>query len=401
MSLRILHATARIVLTTIALTSGAVSLVTAQVRVTKEQVGALRADSAGGRNVAAFDSARLAGDVTLARADAAMQQLLDAWAGLAPRPIAVLTPDAARRQPHPLQAVRVAIAQGGGDSSATAIVPGVRHVDRTLRGAAGDIPARVYTPSGSGPFPVIVYFHGGGWVLADKSIYDLGARGLAREANAIVVSVDYRLAPEHPFPAAHDDALAAYRWVLANARTIGGDPRRIALAGESAGGNLAVATAIAARDARLQRPRHVLAVYPVAQVDTTLPAYVENANAKPLDRATMGWFARHAVRDAAQLQDPRISILRARLDGLAPVTIVAAEIDPLRNDGQLLEEALRRAGVAVERRQWDDVTHEFFGMIPLVPQAREAQAWAGGRLRDALADGAAPVRASDAGEARR
>jgi acetyl esterase len=144
-------------------------------------------------------------------------------------------------------------------------VPGVTSVDRAIRGAAGDIPARIYTPEGAGPFPVIVYYHGGGWVIADKNVYDGGARGLAKAANAVVVSVDYRLAPEAKFPAQHDDALAAYRWALANAASIKGDPKRVALAGESAGGNLAVATAVAARDAKLQAPAAVISVYPIAQ----------------------------------------------------------------------------------------------------------------------------------------
>ena len=155
-------------------------------------------------------------------------------------------------------------------------------MDRTIQGAAGKIPARVYTPEGPGPFPVIVYFHGGGWVIANKDVYDAGARGLAKAVNAVVVSVDYRLAPENKFPAQHDDALAAYRWVTLNAASIKGDPARLALAGESAGGNLAVATAVgAARDAKVTMPRAILSVYPIAQPDTTTASYVENAAAKP------------------------------------------------------------------------------------------------------------------------
>jgi acetyl esterase/lipase len=254
-------------------------------------------------------------------------------------------------------------------------------MDRSIRGAVGSIPARIYTPEGAGPFPVIVYYHGGGWVIANKDVYDGGARGLAKQANAVVVSVDYRLAPEAKFPAQHEDALAAYRWALANAPSIKGDAKRVALAGESAGGNLAVATAVAARDAGLQAPTAVISVYPIAQADTTTQSYTVYATAKPLSRAMMGWFATQTARTPADLQDPRISLVTANLSNLPPVTIINAEIDPLRDDGAMLEQALRKAGNAVERRLYDGVTHEFFGMAAVEPKAKEAQTYAGERLK--------------------
>ena len=231
---------------------------------------------------------------------------------------------------------------------------------------------------------MIVYYHGGGWVIANKDVYDGGARGLAKEANAVVVSVDYRLAPEAKFPAQHDDALAAYRWALANAASIKGDPKRVALAGESAGGNLAVATAVAARDAKLQKPVAVIAVYPIAQPDTTTASYETYAAAKPLNRPMMGWFAKHAARTPADLQDPRIDLVKANLADLPPVTIINAEIDPLRDDGLMLEQALKAANVPVERRLYDGVAHEFFGAAAAVDKAKDAQAYAGSRLRAAF-----------------
>ena len=320
-----------------------------------------------------------------AMASAPMQAVLHAHAQLGPKPIETLSPEEARRQPTPADGVKQVLATQGKDTMPMALVPGVRHADRTIRGAAGQLPARIYTPEGAGPFPVIVYFHGGGWVIGSKEVYDGGARGLAKAANAIVVSVDYRLAPEHKFPAQHDDALAAYRWALANAPSFNGDPKRVAVAGESAGGNLAVATAIAARDAAIQKPIHVLSVYPIAQADTTTASYVEHANAKPLNRAMMGWFAKHTTQAPADLQDPRISLVKANLRDLPPVTIVAAGIDPLRTDGEMLEKALKDAGVAVERRQWDGAAHEFFGMGAVVPAAMEAQQWAGERMKAAFA----------------
>ncbi len=232
---------------------------------------------------------------------------------------------------------------------------------------------------------MILYFHGGGWVIADKEVYDAGARGLAAESNAIVVSVDYRQAPEHKFPAAWDDALAAYRWLTKNASFIGGDPARLALAGESAGGNLAVATAIAARDAGLAAPRHVLAVYPVAQTSLNTESYLENAIAKPLNRAMVQWFVEHLIRSEADLKDTRLQLIEADLAGLPPVTIINARLDPLRSDGAKLEDALRDAGVPVERRDYEGVPHEFFGAAAVLHKAKQAQAYAGQRLSAALA----------------
>ncbi|HVE78494.1 MAG TPA: alpha/beta hydrolase [Gemmatimonadaceae bacterium] len=337
--------------------------------------------SMGMGGASATGSASGVSGMAMSRPTPPMQSVLDAHAALGPRPIETLTPEEARRQPTPADAVKALLLQQRRDTTPTALVPGVMHRDRTVPGAAGPLPARVYTPEGAGPFPVIVYFHGGGWVIGSKEVYDGGARGLSKAANAVVVSVDYRLAPEHKFPAQHEDALAAYRWAVTSASEINGDPRRVALAGESAGGNLAVATAVAARDAGVQAPVHVLSVYPIAQPNMNTPSYNEYANAKPLNRPMMAWFAQHTARTPADLQDPRISLVKANLRGLPPVTIVTAEIDPLRDDGGMLEQALRAAGVSVERRHFDGVTHEFFGMAAVVPRAMEAQQYAGQRLQ--------------------
>lgn len=330
-----------------------------------------------------------AGGTTLVvdRLDQDMARVLDALARLDPRPIPTLTPQQARQQPTPADAVAAVLRAQGRPTDPNALVPGVRSVDRMIAGAAGPIPARIYTPPGRGPFPVIVYYHGGGFVIATKETYDGGARGLSKEANAVVVSIDYRRAPEHKLPAPWEDALAAYRWTLANAGTIGGDPQRVALAGESAGGNLAVATAIAARDARLPLPVHVLSVYPIAQTSLDTPSYRKYADAKPLNRPMMRWFLDHTIRNAADLRDPRLNLLNARLQGLPPVTLINAAIDPLRSDGVLLQAALQRAGVPVAHRVWEGVTHEFFGMAAVVGDAKEAQAWAGQRLRAAFEAG--------------
>ena len=298
------------------------------------------------------------------------------------RPYHTLQPADARQQPSFADGVKEVMRQQG---RPTTPPPGVTVRDIQVQGGAGQIPAKVYTPAGaSGPLPVIVYFHGGGWVIADPMVYDASTRALAREGQAVVVSVNYRKAPENKFPAQHDDALAAYRWALANAGQIGGDPRRVALAGESAGGNLAVATAVAARDAGLQAPVHILSIYPIAGSDLNTESYQENANAQPLNRALMAWFFQHTTRTPADAMDPRINLVMANLQGLAPTTIIAAEIDPLTSEGEQLTARLRAAGVRVERREFPRVTHEFFGADAVVPEAQAAQRYAGQRLRTAF-----------------
>jgi acetyl esterase len=318
------------------------------------------------------------------RADADMLDVLNAHASLNPKPIEKLDVATARAQPTVADAVNVVLKQQGKSTKPEDLVPGVTSMDTTVQGAAGMLPARIYTPDGPGPFPVVVYFHGGGWVIADKQVYDGGARGIAKEANAVVVSVDYRRAPEAKFPAAWDDALASYKWALANAAQHKGDPKRVALAGESAGGNLALATAIAARDGGLQAPAAVLAVYPVTQTSLNTESYIENAIAKPLNRPMVKWFVDKTTRSPADLKDKRLQLIDAKLEGLPPVTIINARIDPLRSDGSKMEDALKKANVSVERRDYEGVTHEFFGTAAVVQKAKEAQAYAGQRLKQAF-----------------
>ena len=327
----------------------------------------------------------VSGTKSMLRTDSDMQTVLNKFASFDAKAVEKISPAEARQQPTIADAVKGVLADQKRDSSPTALVPGVSTRETTVPGAAGGMPATVYTPAGSGPFPVVLYFHGGGWVFADRKVYDGGARGLAKQANAVVVSVDYRLAPEHKFPAAHDDALAAYRWLTKNATSVNGDPKRLALAGESAGGNLAVATAVAAHKAGLTAPKHVLAVYPVAQSHTDTPSYLKYADAMPLNRPMMLWFISNVTKGPADVKDPRIDLVHANLQGLPPVTVINAEIDPLQDDGAQLETALRSAGVPVERKLYTGVTHEFFGTAAVVEKAQEAQAYAGERLKADLA----------------
>ncbi|MBA3625831.1 MAG: alpha/beta hydrolase [Methylibium sp.] len=318
-------------------------------------------------------------------ADSGMQQVLDTLAGMNGKPIETLSAEQARKQPTPADAAMAVAKKEGKPVEPSKAVPGVTSMDRTIPGPAGPLPVRVYTPKGDGPFPVIVYYHGGGWVIADKEVYDAGARGLSAEAEAVVVSVDYRRAPEAKFPAAWDDALAAYKWVAQNASQIKGDPKKLALAGESAGGNLAVSTAIAALSAGVMPPMHVLAVYPVAQTgNLSTDSYVDSAQAKPLNKPMIEWFVENTFAKPTDKSSPRVDLVNAELAGLPPVTIINAEIDPLRSDGELLENALEKAGVKVDRKVYEGTAHEFFGMAAVVDDAKDAQEYAGERLRESF-----------------
>ncbi len=311
-------------------------------------------------------------------ADRQMQAVLDQHAALNGKPIETLSPSEARRQPTPADAVAALMKKNGTEAPKSTVTT----ADRNVKGAAGDLPARVYTPAGAtGAKPALLYFHGGGFVIADKDVYDSSARALAEAGECVVLSVDYRLAPEHKFPAAHDDAIAAYRWLIDNAATIGVDPKRIAVGGESAGANLAANVAIAARDQGIQAPVHALLVYPMASSDMQAPSYQENANAKPLNKAMMTWFGEHYFRTPADAKDPRIDLVAANLKGLPPTTIITAEIDPLRSGDEQLAAKLKAADVTVGHQHYDGVTHEFFGMGAVVDEAKDAVAYAGKELK--------------------
>lgn len=316
------------------------------------------------------------------RADPDMHDLAKAHNDLEPKAIEELSVAEARRQPTIADAVRSLLQEQGRSTDPERLVPGVTRTTLQIPVRDASINALVYSPSGVTNPPVILYIHGGGWVIADAEVYDGGARGISKEAAAVVVSIDYRQAPEFRFPTAWLDCLDAWSWVTTNADKIGADPSRAAIAGESAGGCMAVATAIAARDAGLPLPKHVLAVYPVAQTGSmhTL-SYVENAIAKPLNRAMIEWFLGHLLNSEDDKADTRLDLVNADLRGLPPVTIINAMLDPLRSDGEKLKDALEDAGVPVERELYTGVAHEFFGAAAVLEKAREAQAYAGERLK--------------------
>lgn len=328
----------------------------------------------------------LFGDGSPAKPDPQMQAVLDRLEALGARPAGTQDAAAFRAQPGPAEAVASLLAEGVGTAPADKS-PQIR--DFPVPGAAGDIAARAYLPQGAGPLPVIVYFHGGGWVLDGLDAYDATARALALGAEALVLAFDYRCAPEHPFPAAHLDAVAAWQWASETAAEFGGDPLRMAVAGESAGGNLALGVALAARDRGMTPPLHQLLVYPVAGNDLGTASYRAHAEAVPLGRQGMEWFLAQAFPIDGQTEDPRLNVLgRDDLTGLPPATILNAAIDPLLSEGEALAARLAEAGVAVTQRTFEGVTHEFFGMGAVVDTAQEAMLLATDRLRHAFHSGA-------------
>ena len=255
----------------------------------------------------------------------------------------------------------------------TATTPVARVEDRTIPGPGGDLPVRIYTPEDSGRHPALVYFHGGGFVIGSLDTHDGTCRDLARGAECVVISIDYRLAPENPFPAAPEDCYAATAWVAEHAEEIGADPARIAVGGDSAGGNLAAAVALMARDRQGPSLVHQLLIYPVTDHAFETESYKENAEGYMLTLPMMEWFWNHYLADPDQGSDPLASPLRASsLLGLPPATVITAEFDSLRDEGEAYAARLGEAGVKTGLTRYDGVFHGFFGMGALIDTAAQA-----------------------------
>jgi acetyl esterase len=306
--------------------------------------------------------------------DPKVKELLDQLAASGMPPFETMSPPEAR-------AAMVALAAMQGEPSPIA------HVEnRSIPGPAHDIPIRIYTPEAKVPQPALVYFHGGGWVIGSLETHDGICRALANTIPAIVVSVDYRLAPEHKFPAAVDDCYAATRWVAEHAASFGADPARLAVGGDSAGGNLAAVVALTARNRGAPRVVYQLLVYPVTDAAMDTPSYEQNKDGYLLTGPLMIWFWKHYLGNPTDRENALASPLRARdLRGLPPALVITAEFDPLRDEGERYAARLREAGVATKLTRYDGIIHGFFGMAAVLPQATLAIEEAAAALRGAFA----------------
>jgi acetyl esterase len=252
-------------------------------------------------------------------------------------------------------------------------VPLAAVADRAIPGPGGELPVRVYTPVGKAPFPIVVFFHGGGWVVGDLDTQDMICRALCHGASAVVVSVDYRLAPEHRFPAAVDDAWAATRWAVAHAEELKGDARRVSVAGDSAGANLSAAVALRARDEGGPPLRAQILIYGSCNHPAVrTPSADEFASGPILTDAAVDFFwKQYLANPEVDQHHPWASPMRAADHrGLAPAFVATAELDPTRDDGERYADKLRTAGVATECRRYPGMPHGFVSWIGLVDQAQ-------------------------------
>ena len=306
--------------------------------------------------------ARIAADKLHPKARAIVDQI----AALPELP--TLTPVEARGRPVPLEAAPEAV------GSLTA---------RAIPGPGGPIAIRIYRPKDA-LRAALVYFHGGGWVVGSLEGADASCRVLANRSRCVVISIDYRLAPETKFPGAVDDAYAATRWVIDNAADLRIDPARVAVGGASAGGNLAAAVALVAREKGGPRIAFQLLTVPVTELSSKAASHREFAEGYGLTSADMEWYGRHYVRTEADADDPRASVLRADLHDLPPAFVITAECDPLRDDGEAYADRLRELGIAARYKRYPGMFHGFMSFPGVLPEAALAFEEAGAALREAF-----------------
>jgi acetyl esterase len=318
--------------------------------------------------------------------DAQLKEVLDVLASFGNPPIENTTPLVARNLPSFATALHMVEMQKG------VTAPKVSIMGTTIPGPEGDLAARVYKPMAmmdTGMLPVVVYFHGGGFVIANLDTYEASCLAIADMAQCMVVSVAYRQAPEFPFSAAVDDAYAATQYVLTNAQQMGGDPGKVAVLGESAGGNLATVVCLKAKDEGGMMPIHQVLVYPIttyAPEGKQTESVTQFADAIPLNGPMLDWFAGYYLPDPTTDAKNAYSspLLAPDLSGLPPATMISAQIDPLLSQGTAYAEALKAAGIAITQTVYDGCTHEFFGMGTVVDKAKEAETEAAQALMQAF-----------------
>ena len=308
--------------------------------------------------------------------DPQAQAFLDQLSALGAQPLSSMPVADARRAMDALASLRVDPA------------PVRSAVDRRVPGPAGEVPVRIYTPNAPAPLPLLVFFHGGGWVLGGLDTHDGTCRELANGAGCVVVSVDYRLAPEHKFPAAAEDCYAVTQWAAAHAAELGADAKRLAVGGDSAGGNLAAVVAQIARDRGGPPLVFQLLIYPVIAAAFDTASYRDNAEGYLLTAGDMRWFWNHYLASSADAADPYAAPLGAlTLAGLPPALVITAEFDPLRDEGELYAHRLEEAGVPARLTRYDGMIHGFFGMGHMMDKAKAAVQESCANLRQVFSRG--------------
>jgi acetyl esterase len=306
--------------------------------------------------------------------DPQAQEILDELARFAGPPMHTLTPDQARK-------VAKAVSRTLADGEDVASVE-----DREIPGPGGPLPIRLYRGQAEGELPVLMYFHGGGWVICDLDSHDMICRRLANETGCLVMAVDYRLAPEHRYPAAAEDCYAATQWIVDNAESLGADGSRIVVSGDSAGGTLATVVAMMARDRGGPDIALQMLAYPATDYKFDTVSYLENADGYLLTRDTMRWFWDQYLGEEGDANEPYASPLRCDdLSNLPPAVVITAEYDPLRDEGEAYAERLRAAGAAVTMTRYGGMIHDFFRRFGTLDQGRDAVAQAAEAIRQATA----------------
>ncbi|QRG69230.1 alpha/beta hydrolase [Brevibacillus choshinensis] len=302
--------------------------------------------------------------------DPKAKAFLDMGAAAGEPPMSTLTPQQNRERTAGLQAL-------SGEPKPLAKVE-----SRMIPVEGGEIELRIYTPEGPGTFPLFVYFHGGGWVIGDVETVDTVCRNIAHESECVVASVNYRLAPEHKFPVPVEDCYTAVQWVSEHAQEINGDASRLAIGGDSAGGNLAAVISQLAKERTGPAISLQVLVYPVTQVGCDTESYRENGEGYFLTADSMQWFFQQYLNADEEKSDVRVSpLLAADLSGLPPALVITAEYDPLRDEGEMYAERLKQAGVPVELTRYDGMIHGFFWMAGIMDQGAEAISQVSNRLR--------------------
>ncbi len=305
-----------------------------------------------------------------------MKAILDQAAASGAKPFHTMTPAEAR------QAINALLEAFKGTPE-----PVAKTERREIPGPAGGIPVQIYTPEGKAPFPVLVYFHGGGWTIGEIASWDPFCRSLCNASGCVLMAVDYRLAPEHKFPAGPEDCYAAADWAAKNAAAIGGDPRRIAVGGDSAGGNLAAAVSLMARDRGAPNLAFQLLIYPATDAALDTPSQEQfQEDGYILSRQDMVWFWGHYLRNDDDKSNPYACPAEASdLHGLPQALVVTAGFDPLRDEGENYAARLQDAGVKCECVRYEGVTHGFVLFGSVLDEGRKAIADIGAALRAALA----------------